>query len=232
MAGLESLACIHAGHGPQVHERRAALSRIGFLTQGHWRVGSKSDIRRRSLFVTEPTHSAGERVGMYRDLLDEHLLLGAVLLVDLDGLDLGQGGQAVVAQELPKHRVEAVEMRGLVAEDEELGSVGGRPLIRHGDGPTGCVLQGGPNLVLKGASPDGFATLGVVGGRFGGGAGLHHEVGDQAVEWGEVVVAGGAESKKVLGAWLDGRARKWLLGLELQGGCAGDRLWVPLQVRT
>lgn len=137
---------------------------------------------------------------MYGDALDTERLDGAILLVDLDSLHLGQRSDAVVANELPKDGVEPVQVRGLVEGDEELRPIGAWALIGHGEEASFGVPQCRPDLVLKGAAPDGFAALGILGGRVGGGASLHHELRDQAVEGGFIVVARGAEGKEVLGA--------------------------------
>lgn len=143
---------------------------------------------------------------MYRDALDTERLSGTALLVDLDGLHLSQRGDPVVANHLPKHGVEPIQVRRLVKGDEELGAVGAGPFVRHRHHPTRAVAQGGPDLVLEVAAPDGLAALGVLGRRARWAACLDHELGDEAVEGGLVVVSGGAESEEVLNRWLARRA--------------------------
>lgn len=134
--------------------------------------------------------SVGQRVRVYGDAIDTKRVLGPVLLVHLDSLHLGERGEAVVANDLAKDSVEAVQVRRLVEHDKELGAVGAGPLVGHGDDAAVGMAQRGPNLVVKGAAPDGAAALGVLGRRgLGGPAGLDHELGDEAVEGGLVVVA-------------------------------------------
>lgn len=137
---------------------------------------------------------------MHRDALYPGRLLGAVLPVDLEGLDGGKGGEAVVAEELAEDGVEAVEVRRLVEQHEELRAVGAGPLVGHGHDAAPAVLERRAHLVGEGAAPDGPPALGVRGRvRVRRGAGLHHEARDEAVEGRLVVVAGGAECEEVLG---------------------------------
>ena len=133
------------------------------------------------------------------DLLDADLLLGPVLLVDVEAFDLGEGGKALVAEEAAEDGVEAVEVGRLVEEDEELAAVGVGTLVGHADDTAGAVLQGRADLVLEGGTVDGAAALGVVGrGGVRRGAGLDHEGGDEAMEGGFVVVPRSAEGEEVL----------------------------------
>lgn len=143
--------------------------------------------------------STGQWVRVDGDLVNLAGLLGPVLLVHLDGLDLGQGGQAVVADDLAEDGVEPVEVRRLVEGDEELGPVGAGALVGHGDHAPLGVLERRADLVVKGAAPDGAAAFWVLGRRgVGWGARLGHEARDEAVEGRAVVVVGGAEGEEVL----------------------------------
>lgn len=143
--------------------------------------------------------STGQWVRMNRDTLDLARLLGPILLIHLERLDLGQGGQAVVANDLAEDGVEPVEVRRLVEDDEELRAVRSRALIGHGDHPPLRVLQRRADLVVEGAAPDGAAALWVFGGRgVCGRARLGHEARDEAVEGRGVVVMGSAEGEEVL----------------------------------
>lgn len=131
---------------------------------------------------------------MHCDPIDSHLLLDPILLIHLQSLQLCQRLQALVSNQLPEHRVQPVQMRGLVEQNEELGSVGVGPLVGHADDAPLVVSQHGPDLVFEGRAVNGPAALGVVGrGGVGGCPGLHHEGRDHAVEGGSVVVAGGTE---------------------------------------
>lgn len=135
---------------------------------------------------------------MNSHLFDAKGLLGTALLVHLDGLHLGERHQPLVANDLAKDGVEAVEMGRLVKGDEELRAIGAGPFVGHGHDAPAAVPQGGSNLVFERGAPDGLAALWVLGGRIGGRSRLHHELGDEAVEGRLVVVAGGAEGEEVL----------------------------------
>lgn len=135
---------------------------------------------------------------MYRHPLNLDGLFGPVLLVDLGLLDLGQRDEALVADELAKHRVEAIKMRRLVEEDEELAAVGAGSLVGHADDTALVVPERRSDLVLEGWAVDGAAALGVLGRRVRGRARLRHEVGDQPVEGRAIVVVGRAEGEEVL----------------------------------
>lgn len=137
---------------------------------------------------------------MNRHALDANRRAGAVLLVHLDSLHPGERREAVVANDAAKDGVEPVEVRRLVEEEEELRAVGSRPLVGHAHDAAVSVPQRRADLVVEAAdSPDGAATLGVVGGVGPRGrAGLGHELGDEPVKGRIVVVAGRAEGEKVL----------------------------------
>lgn len=143
--------------------------------------------------------SARQRVRVHGDPLDPALLLGPALAIHLQRLHLGQRGHAVVPDELAKDRIQPVEVRRLVEDDEELRTVGAGPLVRHGDDPPLRVPQRRADLVFEGAAPDGPAALRVLGRRrVRGRAGLDHEGRDEAVEGRSVVVMRGAEGEEVL----------------------------------
>lgn len=146
---------------------------------------------------------------MHRDSFDPKRLLGSVLLVDLDSLNLGQSRQTVITNDLAKHGVQAIQMRRAVEKKEELRAVGSRTLVRHRDEAPATMAEGRPDLVVKDASPDRSPTLGVVWRRLGRAAGLGHEVGDHAVEGRLVVVARRAEGEEILErlVWILGKGK-------------------------
>lgn len=119
--------------------------------------------------------------------------LWSALLVDIYLLDFGQSSNSVVPNNLSKHSVETIEVRRLVEGNKELGAVGARTLIGHGNDAALAMAQGWTNLVLEGASPDRLAAFGVVGGGIRGTACLDHKLGDKAVKGRLVVVARGAK---------------------------------------
>lgn len=139
---------------------------------------------------------------MNRHSLNPYILLRPVLLVDLDGLDFGQRCEALVAEQLAKHGVHAVEVGRGRKGNKELAAVGVGALICHAEHAALVVPQPRADLVVKGRPVDGPPALGVVW-RVGlcGRAGLRHEGGDEAVEGGVVVVGGCAEGKEVLWTW-------------------------------
>mmetsp|Transcript_79852 Transcript_79852/g.234888 ORF Transcript_79852/g.234888 Transcript_79852/m.234888 type:complete len:305 (+) Transcript_79852:385-1299(+) len=79
----------------------------------------------------------------------------------------------------------AVKVGGLGRAEEELGAVGVRPGVGHGQREGAVVLERTVELVLELASPDALATGAVALGV----SGLDHEALDDAVEDGVVVVA-------------------------------------------
>lgn len=126
-------------------------------------------------------------------------LLWPILPVHLDSLHLGQRGQPLVANDLAKHRVHAVQVRRLVKRDEELRPVGARSFVRHRHHAPRAVPQRRSDLVVESAAPDAPSALGVL--RRRGrrrSTCLDHELWDEAVEGGFVVVAGCAEGEEVL----------------------------------
>lgn len=146
---------------------------------------------------------------MYGDLLDEDFLLRSVLFVYFDSFDLGQRSSALIPQKLAKDGVQPVQMRRLVKGDEELRPIRAGPLVGHGHGAAGVVFQRGPDLVLKGAAPDGLPALWVLRRRVAGAARLHHEVGDQPVKGRLIIVSGGTEGQEVLLGVLAFRSHRW-----------------------
>ena len=64
--------------------------------------------------------SIGQRIRVHSDPLDDNFVLGPILLIGFDGLDLGEGGDALVADELAEDGIEAVEVGCLIEEEEEL----------------------------------------------------------------------------------------------------------------
>lgn len=142
--------------------------------------------------------SSGEGIRVNSNPLDLYRLLRPVLPIHLHPLHLPQGLEPLVAEHAPEHGIQAVEVRRLVEQDEELAAVCVGTLVGHGDDAARRVAEGRAELVGEGLVPDGAARLGVFGGRVGGPAGLDHEGGDEAVEGGAIVVAGGAEGEKVL----------------------------------
>jgi hypothetical protein len=131
---------------------------------------------------------------MNSHFLNPNLLDGAVLPIDLDGIHLSQHGQAITPNNMAKHGIHAVQMGRLIEQDEELTPIGARPFVCHADDPASVMPQRRPNLVLERLFPDGDAALGLGGRR----ASLDHEVGNEPVEQGAIVVARGAESEEVL----------------------------------
>ena len=144
---------------------------------------------------------------MNRNLLDPHNLLRPVLPIHLHGLHLVQCLQALIPNDLPKHRVQPIQVRCFIERNEELRPVRARTLVRHGHDPAAAVFQRRQYLVVEGAAPDGLAALGVVGCGRCGGARLSHEFGDEPVEGRFVVVAGCTKGEEILG-WL-ARQRGW-----------------------
>lgn len=132
------------------------------------------------------------------DLLNEALFLRSTLLVHLNRLEFGQGSQAIVANQLPKDRVQTIEMRRFVKQNKELGSIRPGTFVGHGNDTTGVVFQRRPDLVLKWPAPNGLATLWVVRRWVCWPASLDHEVWDQTMKGREVIVSRGAQREKVL----------------------------------
>lgn len=96
--------------------------------------------------------------------------------------------------DLAKHSVLAVQVRGGSKTDEELTAVGARTAVGHGQDTGASVLERAVELVLELATPDGLsATAGAC-----GVAALEHEAGDDAVEDDAVVLACVGEACKVL----------------------------------
>ena len=87
-----------------------------------------------------------------------------------------------------------IEPRRRRQRDEELRSVGIRPRVGHAEDPRARVLQRRRDLVLEFVAVDGRTSP--TGARRV--AALHHEVRDDAVEDGAVVVAAGGELGEVL----------------------------------
>lgn len=113
---------------------------------------------------------------MHRDLFNFDLLQGPVLAINLDGLDLGQRRETLVAQQLAEHGVQPVKVRRRGEGDKELAAVGVGPLVGHADDAALVVAQAGPDLVLEGRPVDGAPAFGVVGRvGVGGRASLRHE---------------------------------------------------------
>lgn len=139
-----------------------------------------------------------QRVCVYSNLFNSKRLLRTALLVYLNGLHLGKRHQALVADNLAKHGIQAIEMGRLVERDEELRAVSAGPFVGHGNEAPAAVSQRGSNLVFERTAPYRLAALWIFGCWVGGCSCLHHEFGDQAVEGRLVVVAGGAKGQKVL----------------------------------
>lgn len=128
---------------------------------------------------------ASQRIRMDCNTLNLDFILWPALPVHLDSLHFCQGRETVVSENVAEDGVLAIQVRRLVEADEELASVGRRPLVCHAHDPSGVVSQGRSDLVLKGLLPDGLAAFGLR--RWG--ASLDHEIGDQPVEQGAVIVA-------------------------------------------
>jgi len=128
------------------------------------------------------------------------LLSGAVLGADLlDGLD-----DLKTLNNLAEDDVLAVQPGGLDGADEELGAVGSRSGVSHGE-DTGASVPQVEVLVLELLAVDALTSGAVAAGEV---TTLEHELGDDAVEAGALVVEGlaalssallaGAESAEVL----------------------------------
>jgi hypothetical protein len=133
------------------------------------------------------------------DILDLHSLLWSRLLVHVDLFQIIQHLDPL--DDLPKHGVVAVQMRRGCQGNEKLAPIGIRALVRHADYPPRIVSQCRPDFVLeqtvRGVVVDGRRRLGL--GVRRGRAGLHDEVGDDAVEGAVKVEVGGAEGEEVFG---------------------------------
>lgn len=106
---------------------------------------------------------------------DDHLLLRLPVLAALC-LDLPQDIQAF--RDLPEHHVLAVQPVRLVTRQEELGAVGVRAGVGHGEQAWSRVLED-EVLIIELPPVDGLAPGAVVVGEI---AALAHELGDDAVE--------------------------------------------------
>lgn len=137
--------------------------------------------------------SIGQGIRVDSDPLDDNLVLGPILLIGLDGFDLGEGGDALVADELAEDGIEAVKVGGLIEEEEELRAVGSGALVGHGHDAARVVPQRGPDLVLERPAPDRPPALRVLLRRMRRRPRLHHEPRDQPVEGRLIVVARGAQ---------------------------------------
>ena len=137
--------------------------------------------------------SIGQGIRVDGDPFDDDLVLGPILLIGFDGLDLGECGDALVADELAEDGIEAVEVGCLIEEEEELRAVGSRPLVGHGHDAARVVPQRGPDLVLERPAPDRPPALRVLLRRMRRRPRLHHEPRDQPVEGRLIVVARGAQ---------------------------------------
>lgn len=135
---------------------------------------------------------------MDRDFLNESLLFRPTLLVDLDSFQFGERHKAVIANELPEHCVQPIQMGSLVEQDEKLRAVGGRAFVRHGNDATHVVLQGLADFILEGSPPDALASLWILRGRLARTPSLDHEVWDQPVEGGLVIVSRCAKRQEIL----------------------------------
>jgi len=115
----------------------------------------------------------------------------------LDGLD-----DIHATGDRAEHDVLAIEPVGLDGAQEELGSVGARTSVGHGEDSRTSVLQL-EVLVLELGAVDGLASGAVAGGEV---TSLAHEVGDHTVEGGALEaepLLAGAESTEVLGSLWD-----------------------------
>ncbi|TEY73158.1 hypothetical protein BOTCAL_0082g00090 [Botryotinia calthae] len=97
---------------------------------------------------------------MHRHPLNQHLLLGTILPIHLQGLQVSQHPQTLLANYMFKDGILAIEMRGGGKEDKKLRAVGFGAFVGHGHDAAGVVAQRRSDFVGEGGVPDGGAAFG------------------------------------------------------------------------
>ena len=126
---------------------------------------------------------------MNSHILDEDLLLGPILGVDLKVLEVGEN--VVTGNHLTEDSILAIEMWRRSKADKELATVGAWAFVSHAHYPSAIVSKRRANLILKGLVPDRIGDFRTGGCRR---SSLEHEGRHQSMDGRVVVCRRGAES--------------------------------------